>query len=266
MQLVRVGLGLMLLLGVAACATPPTDPAERAAFDETNDPLEPMNRQIFAVNQFADDIFLAPLADIYRTLTPPPIQSRFSNVLDNLRQPLVLTNNLLQGDFHTASMTLGRFAINTVWGVGGLFDVATDYNYPRQLGDFGQTLDRWGAPEGPYLVLPLFGPSNARDAVGLGVDAVADPLSWGFHGAVADDLSYGRAGMGGITQRAEALDPLKELRRNSIDFYATLRSVVRQHRAAELHQGEPQPLSGRSLTGADAKDLYDDPTQEVAKK
>lgn len=266
MRLVRVGLGLMLLLGVAACATPPTDPAERAAFDETNDPLEPMNREIFAVNQFADDILIAPIADMYRTFTPPPIQSRFSNVLDNLRQPLVLTNNLLQGDLHTASMTLGRFAINTVVGLGGLFDVASDYNYPRQLGDFGQTLDRWGAPEGPYLVLPLFGPSNARDAVGLGVDSVADPLSWGLHGYAADDLGYGRAFFGGVTQRADALDPLKELRRNSIDFYATLRSVVRQHRGAELHQGEPQPLSGRTLTGGATEDMYDDPAAKIAKK
>ncbi len=254
----------MLLVGVAACATPPEDPAERAAFEETNDPLEPMNRKIFAVNQFADDILIAPIADIYRTFTPPPIQHRLSNLLDNLKQPVVLTNNLLQGDFHTASMTLGRFAINTVWGLGGLFDVASDYNYPRQLGDFGQTLDRWGAPEGPYLVLPFFGPSNVRDAVGLGVDSVADPLSWGLHGYAADDFNYGRAGAGGITERADALDPLRELRRNSIDFYATLRSVVRQHRAAELHQGQPQPLSGRSVTGEAPKSLYDDP--DVAAK
>jgi phospholipid-binding lipoprotein MlaA len=240
-----------LALGFVAWAAVPTDPAPRAPFEETNDPLEPTNRAIFEFNRQLDRYAIKPVAEAYRDVVPEPGRRAVRNFLDNLKQPIVFANDVAQADFDRAFVTLARFMLNSTVGALGLFDVATDQGYARQQGDFGQTLFAWGLPDGPYLVLPLFGPSNPRDAVGYGVDAVADPFSY-WADSTAFDLS--RIGVHGIDQREQVLDSLDSIERTSLDFYATIRSLWRQKRLEELYNGKPP--------GPDYQQLYQDPGKQ----
>lgn len=237
---------------LGACATPPADPAARAEFEKTNDPLEPLNRKIFDFNLFVDRVALRPVAKGYVTVVPEFGRDAIRHFLDNLGEPLVFANNLLQGQFKRAHDTFGRFLMNSTFGIGGMMDLATKAGLEKQSGDFGQTLYSWGVPDGPYLVLPIFGPSNPRDAVGMGVDGYADPwdrMASNYHMWY---LGLVRGAVDGIDQRARNLDTFDELQRNAIDFYAELRSLWRQHRAAELRHGEPAPIP-------DLDSLYRDP-------
>jgi phospholipid-binding lipoprotein MlaA len=228
--------GVMAAL-VAGCATPPTDPAAKAEFEQNNDPLEPANRYIFEVNRFADFLVIKPWADTYRRVVPAYGRERLHNVLGNMGQPLDLGNELLQGRFSDGADTAGRFLINSTVGVGGLFDVATGFGLPDRNGDFGQTLYSWGISDGgPYLVLPLLGPSNPRDAVGLGVDMYGDPVGYAFGSnklVLANDARFLATA---VDERAEYIESLDALEKSSIDFYAQMRSMARQHRAKELGQ------------------------------
>jgi phospholipid-binding lipoprotein MlaA len=241
----------LIALGVVACAEVPTDPAARAAFEETNDPLEPTNRAIFEFNRQLDRYAIKPVAEVYHDVVPEPGRRALRNFLDNLKQPIVFANDVAQADFDRAFVTLARFMLNSTVGGLGLFDVATDQGYPRQQGDFGQTLFAWGLPDGPYLVLPLLGPSNPRDAVGYGVDAFADPFSQ-WADSTAFDLS--RLGAHGIDQREQVLDSLDSIERTSLDFYATIRSLWRQKRLEELYNGKPP--------NPDYQQLYQDPGKQ----
>jgi phospholipid-binding lipoprotein MlaA len=232
------GLALVGVVGalVAGCATPPADPAAKAEFEQNNDPLEPANRYFFEVNRFLDFLVIRPWADTYRRIVPDYGRERVHNILDNMGQPLDLGNELLQGRLSDGGTTAGRFLINSTLGIGGIFDVATDFGLPDKNGDFGQTLYSWGVPDGPYLFLPLFGPSNPRDAVGLGVDAYGDPVSYAFGSnklVLANDARFLATA---IDERAEYIEPLDALEKSSIDFYAQVRSMARQHRAKELGQ------------------------------
>jgi phospholipid-binding lipoprotein MlaA len=235
-------------LSLFACATPPTDPAARAEYDETNDPLEPMNRAIFGFNDFLDTVLIKPVAQAYRFVVPQPGRNMMRHFLDNLNEPVIFADDVLQLDFHRADITAGRFIANTTIGIGGLFDVASsgppDGRLDEQTGDFGQTLYHYGVSSGPYLVLPLLGPSNPRDAVGIGVDTEMDPFGWlaahfGHNGA-----NWYRLAAEGIDERSRHIEDLDALKKNSIDFYAQLRSLTRQHRAAELRNGEAMPVKG----------------------
>ncbi len=239
----------LALLG--ACATAPADPAGRAAFERTNDPLEPTNRVIFDVNMFADKWAIEPLAEGYREVTPEVMQIWIRNFLHWLREPTVFANNLLQGEVSRAGRTTARFAINTLLGPFGMRDMAKQIGYVQEVGDFGQTLHVWGFPEGPYLMLPLLGPSNVRDALGLGVDAISDPIRFAAISR-STTITWGRFGLEGIDERSQNIESLDEIKRSSVDFYAQLRSIVRQRRSAQLH--EP-PLEAR----IDTDDLYNDP-------
>ncbi len=245
----------LLMLALGACATPPTDPAARAEYDETNDPLEPLNRKIFAFNLFFDRIIFRPVAVTYDAAVPELARNTIRHFLDNLGEPVVFANNLLQGEFKRAHDTAGRFLMNTTFGVGGLMDVATKEGLEKQTGDFGQTLYYWGIPEGPYLVLPILGPSNPRDGIGIAVDGYADPYSHAFSGSSIDNPDYGRYVVNGVDQRARNIQTLDELQRNAIDFYSQLRSLFRQHRASELRHGEPAPLP-------ELDTLYQDPASQ----
>jgi phospholipid-binding lipoprotein MlaA len=233
---------LLAALAVGGCATPPTDPAARAEFDQTNDPLEPLNRKIFDFNQFLDRILIKPIAVTYQASVPDEGRTAIRNILSNLREPVVFANNVLQGEFKRAHDTVGRFAMNSTLGVGGIFDLATKAGLEKQSGDFGQTLYSWHVPEGPYLFLPILGPSSPRDAIGYGVDAAADPYGLAISGSTITNANYGRFAINGVDQRAQNIQTLDELQRSSIDFYSELRSLYRQHRAAELRHGEPPPL------------------------
>ena len=165
---------------------------------------------------------------------------------------MVFANNLLQGEFKRAHDTFARFLMNSTFGLGGVFDFASGSGLEKQTGDFGQTLYSWGVPEGPYLVLPVLGPSNPRDGIGYGVDAYADPWSHLGSGASVTAVDWSRYGVDGIDQRSRNIETLDELQRNAIDFYAQLRSLFRQHRASVLRHGEPAPIP-------DLDTLYKDP-------
>ena len=237
-----------LSAGLAACATQPGTASADAV--ETGDPLEPVNRGIFEVNQVFDRILLKPLAKGYVGIVPEEGRDAIRRVLDNMKEPTLFFNNALQGEEERAGITVGRFAVNTTLGFAGVFDVAKEVGLPRQPADFGQTLYVWGVPSGPYLVLPLLGPSNPRDAIGLGVDAYADPTSLLSKIDSIDEITIARFLADGIDQRARYLDVLDDLEKNSLDFYAQLKSLSQQRRASELTRGAaPQT----------APDFYQDP-------
>jgi phospholipid-binding lipoprotein MlaA len=241
-----------LALSLASCATPPADPAARAVFERTNDPLEPTNRVIFGVNMFVDKWAIEPIAEVYRDGVPDVIQTALRGVLHWAREPTVLANNLMQGDISTAGRTTARFMMNTLLGPIGLRDMAKLQGYPQQVGDFGQTLHVWGFPEGPYLMLPLLGPSNPRDGIGKAADAFLDPFRYFEEVSESSFATWGRFGAEGIDERAQNIDSLDALKRSSVDFYAQLRSIVRQRRAAQLHEPPPE-------AAPQSDDLYSDP-------
>jgi phospholipid-binding lipoprotein MlaA len=235
------------------CATPPADPVARAEFEHNNDPLEPLNRQTFAFNQVLDRIAFRPIAKTYVTVFPDDARTAIHHVLDNMKEPTLFFNNVLQGEFKRAEITLGRFLVNSTVGFGGIVDVMALNGVERQKADFGQTLFVWGVPSGPYLILPLLGPSNPRDAIGSAVDSYDDPFTIVANDHGITELTTARFLVGGVDDRAAVLDVLDDLEKNSVDFYAQLRSLSQQHRAAELRNGKaPDAAPG----------LYDDPGKE----
>lgn len=205
------------------------------AQSDANDPIEPFNRMIFSFNELLDLMFLEPASIVYGHL-PSPIRMGVRNVLDNLKSPVIFANDAMQGEGDRAGVTLGRFMINTSLGIFGLFDMATEFGYAKHQEDFGQTLAVWGSGEGPYIVLPLLGPSNARDTLGIAIDGFAlDPVAY----VAPTDVRIGRAATDGVDTRYR-LDPaIRDLRQNSIDRYAAFRTVYRQRRAAEIANGAP---------------------------
>jgi phospholipid-binding lipoprotein MlaA len=248
-------IGLLLAAVLGSCATPPTDPAERAVFDQTNDPLEPLNRQVLDVNLFLDRILFKPVTKVYIAIVPEDGRDAVKHALDNMKEPVVVINNVLQGEFDRAGNSVVRFTVNTTLGVGGLFDVAKKWGLDKESGDFGQTLFVWGLPQGPYLVAPILGPSSPRDLVGMGVDAYADPFSFLATAKDLDQIQIARFVVDGVDQRARVIDILDDLQKNSLDFYAQLRSLSQQRRAAELHHG---------AAPAPGPNFYQDPGQSPA--
>lgn len=232
-----LALSLVAMLALSACSSMPKTEAERNESVAVNDPIEPVNRVIFDVNDFLDRLLLRPVAELYRVTVPPPLRDRIASVLKNMAEPVIMANNLLQGEFTRAGTTLSRFFINTTLGGGGMFEVASGYGFQRQTGDFGQTLHVWGMGEGPYIVLPLFGPSNIRDAIGLGVDTVMSPWKYAVSFGdteIEDAFAVSDIAMSGITRREANIEGYDALREGSLDFYAQMRSVYRQYRAKQL--------------------------------
>ncbi len=227
---------LGLALAGAALGTLP------AAAQQVSDPLEPVNRAIFRFNDAVDRAVLEPVARGYRYVAPAPVRRSVRNFLGNLRSPVTLANDLLQGERDRAGTTLARFMINTTLGVGGLFDAAAALGHQPHDEDFGQTLGRWGVGDGPYLVLPLLGPSNLRDAGGRVGDYFFDPLS---QCCITDEAALARFGTGALSEREQALEVVDDLRRNTLDVYATVRSAYAQRRAAQIRNGAP-PLADQA--------------------
>jgi phospholipid-binding lipoprotein MlaA len=222
---------------LSACADMPKSPEEQAEFKATDDPLEPMNRTIFDVNDFLDRLLIRPLAELYRVTLPPGIRDRIAGIVTNMKEPVIFANDLMQGELDKAGITVERFGINTTLGGAGMFDVAGDWGMYQQTGDFGQTLASWGIKDGPYLVLPLFGPSNFRDAIGLGVDMVMSP--WGYLADMGGNGTSNRYTIAsfsadGIVRREQNIEAIDALRSGSLDFYAQMRSVYRQYRAKQI--------------------------------
>ena len=236
------------LLMVAACATAPPDPVARAEFNQLNDPAEPTNRAIFGANRYVDRNVLKPVAGTYRDVVPDRARRSVGNFASNLSEPRVFLNDVLQGNVSRAWNTTQRFAVNSTLGAAGLFDVATDWGLPKHDADFGQTLGVWGVGTGPSVQLPLLGPSNVRDAVGGVVGIVTNPLSFIPGGAITAVTSVG-TGAGIVDGRAQVLDTTNSLEASSLDYYATLRSISAQRRAALVEEGRmginsEQPRAG----------------------
>ena len=201
--------------------------------DEIFDPLEPVNRAIFSFNNFADKIVLEPAAKGYKKL-PSPIQSGIGNFLNNLKLPLVVVNQLLQGQGKNAAESSGRFIVNSTAGLLGLVDVAEKIGLEQTQEDFGQTLATWGVGDGFYIVLPIFGPSNVRDTAGMILTYTTDPINaYAVREGEAWLLPL-RTATNAIDQRSKIIDEVNALRNNSIDYYAAVRSSYYQNRKAAV--------------------------------
>lgn len=218
----------LALISLSACSS------SRSASQsgEIYDPYENTNRKIFAFNQSVDKSFINPTIRGYRTVTPSAARTGLRNLLRHLKSPVTFANQALQGDLEGAGTVALRATINTFVGFGGLMDTAAMEGIPYEEEDFGQTLAVWGVDHGPYIVVPFFGGVSARDGVGFGVDALADPLMHYVRNIDEDYINYTRAGLTYLTIRNDLYDVLKDLNANSFDPYSAIRSAYYQHREA----------------------------------
>ena len=201
---------------------------------KTDDPLESYNRGMFAVNEAVDTVLIRPIAKGYRYITPDAVRSRIGNASDNLYEPVSMVNAFLQGDFTQGMTNFWRFMINSTVGLAGMHDVAATVGLNPRREDFGQTLAVWGVGSGPYIVLPLFGPSNLRDTGGRVADWVIDPVSYALRQDGTDWTLYGVRGGQALVARERYLDPIDDIYSSSLDPYASFRSIYEQRRAAEI--------------------------------
>jgi phospholipid-binding lipoprotein MlaA len=237
---------LMLCLfmagGVAGCAKS-ADPAN-AYKSNLKDPLEPLNRGIFAFNNAVDYVIIGPLAKIYDTIFPGFVKNSVQSFMRNLKAPLIVANSLLQGDVGNAGVATARFIINTTVGIGGLVDVASKQGLAYRPEDLGQTLAVWGLGDGMYIVLPIIGPSSLRDTAGLVGDSLADPVRIYANDTDNMWIYYSRAALEGIDTRNRMDKGIRDLRRNSLDYYAAVRSAYAQKRQSLIRNENPDsPLA-----------------------
>ena len=202
---------------------------------EVNDPLESVNRRIFAFNEVIRQYLLDPVVTGYNSVLPEVAREAIANALNNISEPVVLANDLLQGKFKRGFVTASRLVINTTAGVGGLFDVAKNLGFEEHEEDFGQTLATWGIGDGIYLVLPLLGPSNPRDAFGqILMDPFFDPLGYYLDNQDLEEVGYGLSALKGVVSYADVKDHMDGLKDTSVDFYGTIRSLHLQKRRLEI--------------------------------
>ncbi len=240
----HVAVSVLAVFALSACADKPpaSNPEALRAYQENNDPLEPWNRSMMQLDQGLDTVFFNPVVGVYQILIPEPGRQGVTNAFRNFRAPITLVNDVLQGEGDRANTTLGRFLINSTIGLFGLFDVAGRWGLPYHSEDLGQTLATWGVGEGPYLYVPILGPSGGRDLAGyavdnMGIDAMAwvgradNPFWWqiAYFGALAVDA------------KSNAGPTLDELKASSIDYYAALRTAYRQNRAQNIRNGAAAP-------------------------
>lgn len=194
------------------------------------DPLEGINKIFFYTNGALDFVIFEPLANVYRFITPEFVRKSMRSAFENLSLPIVFANKLLQLQIHDATETLSRFAVNSTIGVLGLFDVASLLGLEQHDSDFGSTLHYYGVGDGIYLVLPLFGPTTVRDAIGIGVDSLTDPKSWLLKSNTRLALYVTQ----GAVHREQIIEPVNFLVKNSNDLYAAVRAWTYQQRKLEL--------------------------------
>jgi len=248
-----VATAVCALVGVSSAgAQQPPPPPPAAVADDAGDPWENTNRAIFGFNQAVDHAVLVPVANAYRAVIPNTFRDMIHDFLQNLNSPIIFANDVLQGQGNLAGETFGRALLNTTLGFGGIIDVATKFGVPYHTNDFGITLATWGIDSGPYVMLPILGPSNPRDVVGEVADGFGDPgniVASQHHRLWA---SVVRGATAGIDERSRNIESLAEIERTSLDYYATIRSLARQRRAAQIrHQKEDVPNASPML-GASA--------------
>ena len=221
---------------------------------EVKDCFEGLNRVTFKLNQGLDKVVFEPVAKVYRVL-PSPIRSGTSNVIDNLSNLVTIPNNILQGDLKKAGQNTGRFLVNTTLGILGIFDVAQGFGFAEYVKeDYGQTLGVAGIGEGCYLVLPIFGPSTVRDTVGSVANMFGgDPwynVSAGKDTQHFSDFDYWSSrGVSGVDYRAKNLDSFENLEKNSMDFYASVRSLYLQDRQMKIVNSKKSPTLWTIVNG-----------------
>ena len=230
-----VVLGLLCTAVFGGCATVPQDQRD------PSDPFESVNRSIYRFNDRVDRAVLRPTARAYRTVLPQFVRTGVGNVFSNINDVKVALNNTLQGKFTTAYSDFGRVAINSTLGILGVFDIASEAGIEKHQEDFGQTLGWWGVPSGPFLMLPLFGPSSVRDGVGLAVDYLTDPLRYVDPSSARYQLGATRL----VNRRAELLDASSVLK-TTFDPYQFMREGYLQRRQNQVYDGNP-PLEKDEL-------------------
>jgi phospholipid-binding lipoprotein MlaA len=240
-----LALGLLTIALLGGCAST----------NNPRDPLEPFNRAVYTVNDGLDKIVMKPVATVYRAVLPQFVRTGVTNFFNNLYDILTALNNLLQGKLADSASDLGRIVVNSTVGVLGLVDVGTEIGLEKHREDFGQTLGRWGVTSGPYLQIPLLGPSSFRDGMGLLVDVRADPVGriWRDHIATRNSLW----GLYFINLRANLLDSTKILDEAALDPYEFQRDAYLQRRRNLVHDGNPPP------EGDDIPDLKTKPRTEL---
>ncbi|WP_112310126.1 MlaA family lipoprotein [Pseudogemmobacter bohemicus] len=220
---------ILLALGLSALSAC----AQAPSADGVSDPLEPVNRGVHAVNKGLDTVIVRPASKAYGTVVPGPVRQGVSNVADTLDLPGVVVNQVLQARIGEATTNTLRLAVNATAGIGGLFDVASVLGMPKTDADFGQTLAVWGVGEGPYVELPIEGPSTARDTVGLVVDLAMNPLNNVFDGNDAD-ATLAIEGLSRLNDRYRYSDTIDSILYDSADSYAQLRLLYLQNRRHEI--------------------------------
>ncbi len=236
----------------------------------TDDPLEKYNRVAYQFNDSVDKVVIRPVALGYRRVTNAAVRRSVSDFFTNIRMPVTVANDLLQGRPQHAAKNTGRFLINLTLGVGGFFDPASQLGLPLEDSDFGITLARWGVPEGDYLVLPLLGPNTVRDVWRLPVDGYFfDPLSIYARHHSYRGLQYVPQALYLITMRARAIDAESYLQ-SAYDPYVFIRDAYRQRRLYQIYDGSPpaaiiQQMQGLNEEGFDPEELLDQQHQWESK-
>lgn len=230
----RVAGALALVLLLGGCAAngddaPGDGGGNLLGYEEPNDPLEVPNRFVFAFNDTLDTFILKPVAVTYDFWLPAGVKNSVRNFVRNASSPVILANDIFQGEWERANDTAARFFVNTITSLG-FFDIV-DERHPYHDEDFGQTLAVYGVDDGFYLVLPVFGPSSARDAAGRGVDWLLDPLNYVEGG---ETLSIATSAAGAVDSRARNLELFRDIKSDSVDFYARVRSLYYQRREAAI--------------------------------
>lgn len=218
---------------VSGCSTVPM---------ENPDPFEKINRGVFAFNKAVDNAILKPISKGYQKVTPEPINQGITNFFGNIGDITVIANDLLQLKLKQAASDSGRFLLNSTFGLFGFIDLASKFDIPKHDEDFGQTLGYWGVNSGPYIMLPLLGPSSGRDALGSGVDIFLDPRFYytgSPKGMSSDDVIWGSGAISTIDMRADLLGAEKALDKASMDEYAYLRNAYLARRNYLVYDGNP---------------------------
>jgi phospholipid-binding lipoprotein MlaA len=228
----------VFVAGAASAQDRVPQPTAPAAAAEVYDPWEPFNRRMFSVHKGLDRAVVGPVARGYRAVTPTPVRRGVSNAVANLGEPVTFVNDVLQVQPTRAAKTATRFVVNTTAGVLGVFDVAGKAGLPRHYEDFGQTLGRYGAGPGPYLFIPVLGPSTVRDAGGRVVDGFVNPINQAdFQNAT--EVRTGVYVVTAVSARADLEPELRRMEQTATDEYATYRSLYLQNRRAEIANGSP---------------------------
>jgi phospholipid-binding lipoprotein MlaA len=232
LRLLRAGALALVAVWLAGCASLVGDPRHPV------DPFEPMNRKVMSFNDDLDKAVIKPVALAYRDRVPRPVRVGVSNVLGNIADVWSFFNSTLQLKMHQAAELGGRVAINSVFGLGGLIDVASEFGLEHRAEDFGQTLGRWGVPSGPYLVLPVLGPSSVRDAAAtLTLDRYLDPLTHFDH----ERVRWVMYGLRAVDTRTNLLKVTNVVDEIALDRYTFIRDAYLQRRFAEVGRGRPAP-------------------------